>query len=89
MIYFVSRVGMSQTIRLKTMCEAIEETDFTAENIKAKSIEKIAEMELKNGQFLWPFRVALSGKAQSVGPFDMAEVLGKKEVLTRVGNLVS
>ncbi len=69
---------------IKTMLKAIDESDFTAENIKAKSIEKITEMGLKNGQFLWPFRVALSGRAKSIGPFDMAEVLGKDEVLVRI-----
>ncbi len=68
---------------IKEMLEKIEASDFIAENIRTRSIEKIAAMGLKNGQFLWPFRVALSGREKSVGPFDMAEVLGKKECLER------
>ena len=36
------------------------------------------------GDVLWPFRVALSGKRFSPGPFEMAEILGKEESLKRV-----
>jgi len=33
---------------------------------------------------LWPLRVALSGKEKSPGPFEILEVLGKEEALTRI-----
>ncbi len=36
------------------------------------------------GKFLWPLRVALSGKKASAGPFDIAYVLGKKECIERL-----
>jgi glutamyl/glutaminyl-tRNA synthetase len=36
------------------------------------------------GDFLWPFRVALSGLTASPGPFEIAETLGKDEVLKRI-----
>ena len=35
------------------------------------------------GKLLWPFRVALSGKKASAGPFEIAEILGKEKVLKR------
>ena len=36
------------------------------------------------GEVLWPLRVALSGQEASPGPFEIAEVLGKEEVIKRV-----
>ena len=36
------------------------------------------------GHLLWPLRVALTGKKSSAGPFDIAEILGKKKVLARL-----
>ncbi len=38
------------------------------------------------GKLLWPLRVALTGKEKSPGPFEIAEILGKKEVLKRIKN---
>ena len=67
-----------------TLLQNLSESEFTAEIIREKSIEKIAKMGLKNGQFLSPFRVALSGLERSAGPFEICEVLGKAESLRRV-----
>ena len=36
------------------------------------------------GKLLWPLRVALSGKKASAGPFEIAEILGKKETIKRI-----
>jgi len=33
---------------------------------------------------LWPMRAALSGKKASPGPFEIAEVLGKKTTIKRI-----
>jgi len=71
---------------IKKMLESLDESDFRSEILREKSIEKISEMGLKNGQFLWPFRVALSGKSKSAGPFDMAEIFGKEKSLARINN---
>lgn len=69
---------------IKTMLEAMDESEFTSAIIREKAIEKIADMGLKNGQFLHPFRVALSGRTKSAGPFHMAEVFGKEKTLTKI-----
>ncbi len=66
------------------MLQGIEESQFTAEIIKEAAIKKIEDMGLKTGQFLHPFRIALSNAAVSVGPFEIAEVIGKKEALGRL-----
>ncbi len=67
-----------------TMLQDCSEDQFNAAHIRELSIERIAEMGLKNGQFLSPFRVALSGLERSAGPFDIAAVLGKEESLKRL-----
>lgn len=69
---------------IATLLQNLKETDFTAAIIRERSIEKIAEMSLKNGQFLSPFRVALSGLERSAGPFEICEALGKEESLSRI-----
>ncbi len=64
--------------------ESISDTEWTREKIEAVSIAKIAELEMKNGEFLWPFRVALANRKGSAGPFDIAAVIGKEESINRV-----
>ena len=36
------------------------------------------------GRLLWPLRVALTGKAASAGPFDIADILGKEKTIKRI-----
>ncbi len=38
----------------------------------------------KNGDYLWPLRVALSGEKNSPSPFEIAAVLGREEALRRL-----
>lgn len=53
------------------------------ETLKALATEK----ELKNGQILYPLRIALSGKeTTSGGATEIAAILGKEETLLRVEN---
>jgi len=42
------------------------------------------EKNIRTGELLWPLRVALTGLKGSPGPFEVAEVLGKKKVLKRI-----
>ncbi len=46
--------------------------------------EKIEKPKIDRGYLLWPLRVALSGNQASAGPFDIAEILGKKKTLKRI-----
>lgn len=44
-----------------------------------------AELEMKNGQVLWPVRTALTGKASTPGgAIEVAYILGKEESLRRI-----
>jgi len=45
-----------------------------------KSVRGIGD----RGYLLWPFRVAITGKKSSAGPFEIAEILGREKVLNRL-----
>lgn len=58
--------------------------DFTAPGLEAKLKSYIAANGKSNGEFLWPLRVALTGRQASPGPFEVAAALGRQETLTRI-----
>lgn len=70
--------------KIAEMLETISDTEWTREKLEEISVAKIAELEMKNGEFLWPFRIALANRKGSAGPFDIAAVIGKKETARRV-----
>jgi glutamyl-tRNA synthetase len=45
--------------------------------------------EQNRGFFLWPIRVALSGKKASPSPFEIADILGKEKTLKRIKEAVN
>lgn len=70
--------------KISEMLEGIEKEEWTRDKIEAVSVKKIADLGMKNGEFMWPFRTALSNRKGSAGPFDIAAVLGKEESLKRL-----
>ena len=67
--------------------QQINQKDFLRSNIQVKLfefIEKSPQYRGDKGRLLWPLRVALSGKKASPSPFEIAEILGKKETLRRI-----
>lgn len=54
------------------------------ESLKAHFLPAIAESGNKNGQILWPIRVALTGEKFSPGAFEMMGILGKERSLARI-----
>lgn len=69
---------------IEKMLEAIDEKNFNRDSLREISIQKIESLGLKNGQFLSPFRIALSNREVSAGPFEIAEIIGKAETLRRI-----
>lgn len=69
--------------RLLEMLQNAPEKEFTVPALTAK-LMPYAE-EKGRGAVLWPFRVALSGRQASPGPFELAAALGKEETLRRLG----
>ena len=62
--------------------ENLPADQFSADNIK-NIFSKIAAQS-SNGEVYWPVRVALSGKAASLGPLEIADALGKEKTMERL-----
>lgn len=58
------------------------------DTVKEVFVEKIKEAEMKNGQVLWPVRVALSGEEFSPGALELIYILGNKKSSERVEKLL-
>lgn len=61
---------------------SIPEKKFTMAELEPQLFE--LANRTGRGEFLWPLRVALSGREASPGPLELMEVLGKEESLRRV-----
>ncbi|MEA3449987.1 MAG: glutamate--tRNA ligase [Patescibacteria group bacterium] len=82
------KMDLSQAkLNLKKIIELLEkipEENWTKKSIEDDIVTYLRTKELKIGEYLWPMRVALTGRKASPGPFEVAEVLGKKESLSRI-----
>lgn len=74
----------------------IEEANWTKENLEKIILtaaeefsKKINKTEWDRGYLLWPLRASLCGKKMSIGPFEMAEVLGKEKTLKRIQDAIN
>lgn len=65
------------------------EENWTISSLESLIINYIKTNSLKNGDFLWPLRVALSGQKFSPSPFENAWALGKSESLDRIKLAIS
>ena len=79
----------SQSIRenldfLIQIIEKIPKESYNGNSIKDLLVEEVIRRGGDKGSFFWPLRVALSGKENSPGPFDIAAQLGKDETLVRI-----
>ncbi|MDD4409452.1 MAG: glutamate--tRNA ligase [Candidatus Pacebacteria bacterium] len=61
--------------------------DFEEESLQ-NMFFKEAEAMPNKGNLLWPFRVALTGKQSSAGPFEVARLLGKEKCLRRLESAI-
>ncbi len=76
---------------LKEVLEVIQMTDesqYNKDNIKIFLME-LADSKENRGQILHPVRFALSGLDKSPDPFILADILGKKETITRINKAIS
>ncbi|MFA5127575.1 MAG: glutamate--tRNA ligase [Patescibacteria group bacterium] len=70
--------------KLSELLNSIDEKDWTKQNLEIRIGEWIKENSYSVGSVMWPLRVALSGQENSPGPFEIAEVLGKQESMSRI-----
>jgi nondiscriminating glutamyl-tRNA synthetase len=71
-----------------SVIENIEVFD-SIDTLKEKLLEAIGTAWKKNGQVLWPMRVALSGEEFSPGTFELMYILGKDESIRRLQNVIN
>ncbi|MCF7830613.1 glutamate--tRNA ligase [Candidatus Gracilibacteria bacterium] len=69
---------------IEKMLAGLDEKNWHTEKMRELSTKEIERLGVKNGQFFSPFRIALSNREVSVGPLEIAEILGKKETLQRL-----
>lgn len=67
----------------------ISEKDWTSKKLEEKTIKHLKENDLKAGDFLWPMRVALTGRKASPGPFEVADCLEKEESLKKIKEAIN
>jgi len=77
--------GLSNLREIYSKLELITENDWEKDKLEATILDWIkTEKEGRNGDFLWPLRVSLSGLKNSPSPFEIAWALGKDESLKRI-----
>jgi len=70
---------------LKEIKKRIEKiSPFTRKNLEETIRSLSKELSLSTGEVFHPLRVALTGKTKGPGLFELAEVMGKDEVLRRI-----
>ncbi len=81
--------AIAQLKGVQGVLEGLNEEVFTSLELIEGAVKKyIEDNDLKNGNVLWPLRVALSGEPRSPSPFELLWALGKKESLTRVNHAI-
>ncbi len=76
---------------LKEARSALENVgEYTNENLYAACVELAEKLEIKNGQLLWPLRIAVSGtEVTPGGATEIAALLGKVETLKRLNESIA
>ncbi len=71
---------------LNKLLEMVKEIkNWDKENIEKEGMNLAnSYREGDRGRILWPFRASLTGKRSSAGPFEIAEVLGKRRTIERI-----
>src|SRR3989344_3025768 len=74
--------------KLAEFMNTISVHDWNKEKLEEKIGEWVGQNGYSTGSVLWPMRAALSGQEKSPGPFEIAEVLGKAETLSRLQSAI-
>ncbi len=88
-LFFHKKMKVDRAIAimaLEACIKALEhQKDFKNETaLKEKIVTVIKSLGMKNGQVMWPLRVALSNEEKSAGAFELMSVMGKEKTLKRL-----
>ena len=68
--------------------EKISDDDWSKENLEEEIFMYLKSHDKKNGDYLWPWRVAVTGEKNSPSPFEVSWALGKEKTLKRLGQAI-
>ena len=95
-LYVNKKMKTDQTVALASLkasrevLEAIPEAEWTEDNLHAKLMELPAKLGRKNGQVLFPLRLAITGKQFTPGgAIEIADILGKERTLARLDQSIA
>ncbi|MFA7088113.1 MAG: glutamate--tRNA ligase [Patescibacteria group bacterium] len=71
-------------LMIKKELEKIDNENWNKDTLEKTAMDWIKEQGGKNGDYLWPLRVSLTGLKNSPSPFEVADALGKTESLKRI-----
>lgn len=74
---------------LEKELQDVEETNWHKEYLEKRILTWIKNHSYKNGEYLWPLRVALTGLKNSPGPFEVAGALGRTDSFNRLKKAIS
>lgn len=74
------KIALEKSLAALEKLESFEDE----EAIKECLLKVVTDLNVKNGQVLWPLRVALSNEQFSPGVFEMIKVLGRDRSLERI-----
>ncbi|MDD2371329.1 MAG: glutamate--tRNA ligase [Firmicutes bacterium] len=82
-------IALNSLLLVFDKLEKIEDIEFTQDILHDTLIKLASDNNLKNGQLLWPLRVALTGTEQSPGgAIELIDILGKEESLERINQAI-
>ena len=73
---------LSLEVALEVLSKEIDTESM--EKVKNTFIEEIKSRKMKNGQVLWPVRVALSMQQFSPGALELIHIFGKEKSIQRI-----
>lgn len=77
--------SLSSLTAILPVLQEVSTENWNTEYLHDLVMDKIQQLEIKNGVMLWPLRTALSGKPTSpCGAIDLLVLLGKDESLRRI-----
>jgi len=69
---------------LVTVLENIADNNWTKEILEEEVFMYLKGHDKKNGDYLWPWRVSVTGLKNSPNPFEVSGALGKEKTLARI-----
>ncbi|MCT4592312.1 MAG: glutamate--tRNA ligase [Candidatus Gracilibacteria bacterium] len=82
------KMKVDQEMAKKSLQESISllesQSDWSEAALEEALITRVQELGLKNGQLLWPMRVALTGEKFSPGVFELLHVFNKEMSMDRL-----